>query len=250
MSELFKTIEIEINHGCNLACSYCPNEKFERIEKGNMELSLYNKLIGQLCDLNYQGKISYSFYNEPTLSTSLEQYVQIAKENLNNIQIELYTNGTLLTLEKFQQLIKSGVDKFIITKHEHVEDYVFDETILSLTSDELKKVVYKQFNEIHLTNRGGLLKQIPKRADTTFFPCLIPMNMISVTVKGNVVPCFEDFYQKNQMGNIGIEHIKDIWQKKEYVQFRENLKNGLRHKFEVCKDCSRTEVAPPRINEE
>jgi 2-deoxy-scyllo-inosamine dehydrogenase (SAM-dependent)/8-amino-3,8-dideoxy-alpha-D-manno-octulosonate transaminase len=76
---------------------------------------------------------------------------------------------------------------------------------------------------------------------------MIPSHIISVSVKGNIIPCFEDYFQKNQMGNINQEHIRDIWNKNEYVQFRESLQKGLRHKYSVCRDCNRTENRLPEL---
>lgn len=240
--KIFNAVEIEINHGCNRSCSYCPNSVADRIEKGSMEPKIYQSLINQLRDINFKGRISYDFYNEPMLSTSLESYVALARDQLPEASIELYTNGTLLSLERFKLLDSAGVTKFIVTRHEGVTNYVFDVTLGNLSMDEREKVLYRNFTELHLTNRGGTLSHISPKVSTQLFPCHIPSMMLTVTVKGNVVPCFEDFYQKNQMGNILDKNIMDIWLSPQYVEFREKLRLGLRHKYEACNKCSRTEV--------
>lgn len=242
MTSLFNAIEIEINHNCNKACSYCPNAEYERIEKGHMSPLIFKLLIQQLNDIQFSGRMSFSFYNEPTLSPNLELFTKLAKVSLPKITIELYSNGTLINTVKFRSLIAAGIDKFIITKHENIIDYVFEQTMNELTAEELKKVEYRTYQDLTLTNRGGLLKQITHDKDLTLLPCMIPKMMATVTVEGNVVPCFEDFYQKNQVGNITEKHIRDIWHSGPYAQFRENLARGLRHKYEVCKSCNRTQV--------
>jgi radical SAM protein with 4Fe4S-binding SPASM domain len=61
-------------------------------------------------------------------------------------------------------------------------------------------------------------------------------------VKGNVLPCFEDFHQNHEMGNVHEMHLRDIWAGEKYQQFRKDLARGLRHKYEACKGCNRTEV--------
>jgi radical SAM protein with 4Fe4S-binding SPASM domain len=66
--------------------------------------------------------------------------------------------------------------------------------------------------------------------------------MLTITLQGNVIPCFEDFYQHNQMGNINQQHLKDIWESNKYLKFREELNLGLRHRYKACEDCNRLEV--------
>jgi radical SAM protein with 4Fe4S-binding SPASM domain len=241
---MFNAIEIEINHGCNKACSYCPVSTLERIEKGHMSLEIYEELISQLKDLNYEGRISYDFYNEPTLSPHLENYVAMAKAALPKSNVELYSNGTLLSVDRFQRLNAAGVDKFIVTKHEGIETYIFEETMTKLSAHELNKVQYREFTSLRLTNRGGVLPHIPFEAEAVNLPCMIPSMMLTVTVNGNVIPCFEDFYQKNQMGNIMDMKLKDIWLSESYISFRKKLFFGKRAEFEACKSCSRLEVLP------
>jgi radical SAM protein with 4Fe4S-binding SPASM domain len=242
VNTIFNAVEIEINHGCNKTCSYCPNSNSKRIETGLMSLDIYQVLITQLESINFKGRISYDFYNEPMLSPDLESFVAIAREHLPEASIELYSNGTLLTLEKYRTLLKAGVSRFIITKHENISAYEFEKTLEQLNDKERAVLEYRGFTELNLTNRGGILKHIRPEVNTTLLPCYLPMNILTVTLKGNVVPCFEDFYQKNQMGNILESHILDIWNSEKYKEFRADLRKGLRHKFEACKACNRLEV--------
>ena len=67
-------------------------------------------------------------------------------------------------------------------------------------------------------------------------------NIMTITVKGNVLPCFEDFHQNHEMGNVHETHLRDIWASEKYEQFRKDLARGLRHKYAACKGCNRTEV--------
>ncbi len=242
MDENFRTVEIEINHGCNKACSYCPISIAERIEKGHMSIDVYQTIISQLKKINYSKTISYSFFNEPTLSPNLEPFIKIAKSNLPGVTIHINSNGTVLTTSKYRSLVHAGVDKFVITKHENIDNYVFDKTIRELSPKELEILEFRNYSELKLTNRGGVLKHIKHDIDTTFLPCFIPNKVLTITLEGNVTPCFEDFYQKNQMGNIMDSDLLDIWNSEKYKKFRESLNKGLRHKFEACNKCNRTEV--------
>lgn len=240
--KLFSAVEIEINSNCNKACSYCPNSVAERIEKGHISVEMFENIIQQLSELKYQGKISYHFYNEPTLSPNLLRFIALTRSQLPNSNIELYSNGTKIDLAFFESLEIAGVDKFIITKHEKSQAYLFDETYLKLNGAQLKKVLFQKHHEINLTNRGGILKNITSQINTTLLPCHIPSMMLTITKQGNVLPCFEDFNQENVMGNILDQSLKEIWYSEKYITFRKMLSNGLRHNFNTCKGCSRTEV--------
>lgn len=242
-------VEIEINSACNKSCSYCPNSVDERIEKGHMGLELYQEVLSQLQDINFNGRISYDFYNEPLLSPNLSSFTQLTKEKLPNVEIHLYSNGSLLGPEKFKELKKSGISKFIITKHEdhfnQRKPYLFEKTLSMLDEAELEFVEYRDFNNLELTNRAGTLKHIKTQIkDIRTYPCFIPTFMMTITVNGTVLPCFEDFYQRMAMGNIKEQHIRDIWNQPEYVKFRKMLMLGQRASYEICKDCTRTQVMP------
>jgi radical SAM protein with 4Fe4S-binding SPASM domain len=241
-------VEIEINSHCNKACSYCPNSIDERIEKGTMSPEVYETLIGQLKDIQFKGRISFDFYNEPMLCRHLDQFVELTMKELPQTQIHLYTNGSLLTTERFRKLSALGIARFIVTKHEDSFDgkaFPFDKTWQELTSAEKSLTDYRPFDELALTNRGGSLAHIKSPVENVqTYPCFIPTMMLTVTVLGTIVPCFEDFYQKHAMGNIMEEHLRDIWNKPEYQIMRKALMLGNRERFEVCANCTRTQVKP------
>ena len=235
------TVEVEINSSCNKACSYCPNSDFKRIEQGHMEESVFRLLLSQLKDLNFMGALHYHFYNEPLLSPQLEAFLALSKEVLPKTKSIIFTNGSYLTLRKFDSLVEAGADKFYITKHESAQDFVFAETFEQLTEAQKARVVYHQYTELHYTNRGGLVEKGPSLAESySSRPCYIPATGIVVTLKGNVLTCYEDFFQKNEMGNIKEMHLEQIWNQENYKQFRDDLKKGKRALYEVCKTCNNT----------
>lgn len=244
MEKYFLGIEVEINHHCNKACSYCPNSLSKRKETGHFSDELFELLLSQLQDINYKGRVSFHFYNEPLLSPNLEEYVYLTKNKLPETYIDIFTNGTLLTEKRFRKLIEAGVDKFTVTKHENSKRYVFDETYKNLSDEDKKAVKYQQHEKLIFTNRGGILDGVGfHKKDPPFaLPCFIPMSSLVVTVDGNIIPCYEDFDQKNEMGNIKDTHIKDIWNSEGYRHFRNSLKEGRRAMFDVCKTCNNLNI--------
>ncbi len=239
--KMFNLIEIEINHGCNLSCSYCPNSSYERIEQGEMKIEVFELLMQQLKDLDYQGLVSFHFYNEPLLCSKLDLFVKLLKEYIPKARLQIYSNGLFLNYERTMELIEKGVDYFCITKHEKMkENYVFDQTMKKLSDENKKKVIYNSYTQIELNNRGGLLSHLENRTKKNYskFPCMIAQVFTVVTVKGNVLPCYEDFNQTETMGNIQQMHIRDIWKQERYQKFRKELKKARENSSSsLCQNC-------------
>ena len=240
---IFSEIEFEINHNCNRACGYCPNLKYERMEKGEMAPELFEKIMIQLREIGFKGRVSYHFYNEPLLCNNLDKFIRMTGEYLPDSVSYLYSNGTLLTKKRFVQLTQAGLDKFHITKHENVgENYVFEKVYNGLPQELKKLVFYEDFKDVEYSNRGGLLPDI-KNEWPENLPCFIPLRLVTVTLKGNVLPCYEDFFQVLSMGNVNDEHILDIWNSDKYREFRENLRQkGNRNKYDICRNCNNFKI--------
>lgn len=241
MDPLFSMIEIEVNSQCNRACWYCPNSVATRKENGEMDPELYLKLMKQLQEVNFAGRISYHFYGEPLLCSNIDYFVGLTKEYLPNAKPTMYTNGDLLDGDRIAKLLSLGIKKFIVTQHAGAK-HKFNEVYEQLPEEHKSSVVYLHHSNLVLSNRGGLLKRIPGLDDKQKHICMVPSSLAVVTVQGNVLPCFEDFHQKYPMGNINEQRIQDIWYGEEFVKFRKMLQEGQRDKSEICKNCNNTSV--------
>lgn len=241
MSDLLKMVEIEVNHHCNKTCSYCPNSVAERKNTGEMSEELFLKLMNDLVDMGYEGSISYEFYNEPMLAKKIMWFVETTRKYLPKSFIFFYSNGTLLSREKFLKLNELGVDRFIITKHEKTPHLLFEKVYEQLDEDLKKKVQFQHHTELKLTNRGGTVKAGPDEIPA-LTPCYLPSFLAVITVNGNVLPCFEDFHEEQVMGNIEKNHLNDIWTNEKFTHFRTQLKRGQRHLHSPCKNCNRLQV--------
>lgn len=250
ISSALQAVEIEINHACNRSCSYCPNSISERLTKGIMTLAAYQIVLNNLAEFDFAGRISFDFYNEPLLNPNLSEFVKMTKQQLPKTQIHLYSNGTLLTEAKTMALFANGVDRLVITKHEEDEfskKFVFDAVYNSLNEELRNKVLFKSYKDLHLVNRGGLLKHISSHG-LDLHPCFIPSHMLTVTVDLRVLSCFEDYNENLIFGDLKQEKLIDIWNKDSYKLFRGNLQKGLRHLHMPCRNCSRKEALPPFNN--
>jgi radical SAM protein with 4Fe4S-binding SPASM domain len=242
-------VEIEINHACNRSCSYCPNSILDRKTKGSMSSSLFQTILERLIEVRFTGRISFHLYNEPLLHPKLQEFVALSKRLLPLSSVHLYSNGTLLTSKLFEDLKHAGVDKFIITRHEQdisSSNYVFAQTWKNLTEQQKLHVVYQPAEKIHFVNRGGLLPQLGQDS-LHLHPCHLPTHMLSITVDGRVLSCFEDFNEVLVFGDLKTQTLTEIWNSSAYSQFRKKLKLGLRHQFKPCDGCNRREALPPFV---
>lgn len=237
---LIRAVEIEINSYCNRACSYCPNSKLTRLETGDMKPEVFYKILDQLKLNDFKGRLSFHFYGEPLLSKNLDMFIAYARQRLPSSSLHIYSNGTLLSPSRFKSLIALGVSELFITKQEEDidnNDYLFDKTYKGLTDDQKKMVTFINHDKLLKSNRAGLLninnEKLPIKR-----PCLIPMASIYFTLEGNVLPCYEDYLQKEVMGNIMRSDLGEIWHSPKYSLFREEIKKGERGFSELCKNCN------------
>jgi len=240
--KLPRLVEIEINSHCNLTCSYCPNSVAQRIEQGDMDPEVFKKIIQQLKKYNYSGQMAFEFYNEPLLCTHIDEFIKEAKTHLPEMTLILYSNGMKInSKERFEELVSLGVDKFIITKHEEVKKLALDDFYSELSESQKAIISLKGHDEIIKYNRAGILPKLGSGEQTRQKPCSLPEHILTITVKGNILSCFEDFNQTYGFGNINEKNAIEIWNSPEYEKFRNDLKNGKRDLYKTCSSCNRVD---------
>jgi len=233
-ADMFRNVEIETTTICNRRCSWCPNSRYQR-EQTLMGEELYKKIINQLAEIKFDGRVSPHFYGEPLTDKRLPELIRYTRKMLPRARIEIFSNGDLLTKELYYDLIKAGVDFFTITQHGNTMAETMKDLLNSLTTEETKKrIYYKVLNEDSpLKNRGGLIEA--KHLETTG-NCVLPSETVIIDYKGNAILCCNDYLSSKPFGNINEEKLMDIWKKTEYKKIRNELKKG-RFRLDICKKC-------------
>jgi MoaA/NifB/PqqE/SkfB family radical SAM enzyme len=229
---LFEAIEIETTSNCNRRCVYCPNRLYFH-GSHLMQENLYKKIIDELAEIKYEGSIFPHHYGEPLTDNRLENLVRYTKTKLPKCKIELYSNGDLLTLTRFHNLLDAGVDLFRITNHDNTTPKNIKEILKEPIAKE--KLYFYALNpqKIPLFNRAGLVK--PK-TPITFKKCQL-CNHLVIDYRGNIVLCCNDYLSTQIFGNAKNSKIKDIWFQPKYVKLRHSINKG---KFDlaICQICS------------
>lgn len=237
---LFRTIEIETINRCNGVCSFCPiNKNIDPRPFKLMDESLFTSIIEQLKDLNYAGSIGLYSNNEPLLDKRLFDFLQIAREALPEATLYLFTNGSLLTLDKFENLMKY-LDTLIIDNYN--DDLILNESTRKVYEYALSKpykdkvqIYLRKENEV-LLNRSGQAKNRSKNNFKLKSACMYPSEQVVVRPDGKISLCCNDATGKETMGDLTKDKLIDIWNNDKYFNTRKNLleNRNLNH---LCKDC-------------
>jgi len=236
-----RAVEIDINTSCNRRCLYCPNSIYDRGLVENEKLmptGLFHKIIDELAEIGYNGRISPVFYGEPLLDKRIVDLMRYVRNKLPKSRIVMFTNGDFLTHTKYSELVQAGVDEFIITQHgQDIPDGVKDLYKYCESNEcDLNRISYQKFSpgsEL-LSNRGGLIHlsvvySIPICAYDW-------ITRIVINYEGDVILCCNDYFSEVKFGNIRENKLIEIWMDKTYRSIREDLRNQ-RYTLPICVKC-------------
>jgi len=237
---LFSRVEIESINRCNGSCTFCPvnrNDDPRKLEK--MTVDLFEKIITELHELDYSGDIGLFANNEPFLDTRIEAFAKKTRELLPKSRIEIYSNGTLIKLERFIEIIPY-LDLLVIDNyndklkwHEPVREI---REYLKLHPEHKSKVSIRMRKETALmSSRGG---QAPNNKKMKALPisCLLPFYHFYIRPSGQIGLCCVDALEKYTLGDVSQQSLKDVWFSETYDKIRERIRQG-RDTLDVCKHC-------------
>lgn len=248
---IFSIIEFNLHGSCNRRCAFCPrvDEELWPNKDEELSVSLFKKILNELKEVNYSGRISFSGFSEPTLHSRLCEILKLIKENLPNSFPEIITNGDYLNEKKLKEFFESGLkfiyvslytnkqtyDKLVkLKKNLNLNDYQFSIRPRNLGS--------KNNFGLNLNNRAGAVdystfgKKIKEE-----FPlkqiCNYPMYTIFVDYNGDTLICPNDWDKRKIIGNVNKENILDIWNNEQFKNVRQRLLNKDRNS-KPCEKCN------------
>lgn len=110
-------LDIAITNVCNLECTFCA--RTVRVEEGkwrkseHMSLDLFKKIIDEAVELGTYS-INLNLLNEPLIHPKLIEMIRYAKEK-GIIDVFFHSHGGLLTGDKAEKLLESGLDRLLIS---------------------------------------------------------------------------------------------------------------------------------------
>ena len=235
---LFISADIETYGYCNRTCEFCfNNPKFPQREKGIMPVSLWKKIINELSELHYFGRISPHFYGEPLLDKRLVNLITYARAKCPNAYILIDTNGDYLNEDIMRRLISSGVNKFFVTS--------YDESIPAHLRELRGKfpvhISLRSYLDFEKVNRSGKIFDVKIISNKI---CYNPTFQLIINWQGYVLLCCMDYYKGLAFGNVKDFSILDIWSSERFLDSRIQLRKGNRESISICKYCDYAGTIP------
>lgn len=238
---LIGDVEIETLNRCNNTCSFCPvNKNIDKRDFHKMDNDLFFSIVNQLKDMNYSGIIRLYGNNEPLLDNRIFAFAKFTREKLPFAKIGIFTNGILLSVNKFENLMES-LDFMVIDNYN--DELKLNNSVKDVYNFCMKNNLYRTKVEIHLRKKNEILTsragQAHNRKRINYClnsPCEYPFFHMSIRSNGKVSLCNNDARGKITLGDLNIESIVDIWNGTAYSKIRRLLLNG-RMGIPLCETC-------------
>ncbi len=259
----FKSMNIEINSDCNRRCVFCPRgqdkTRWKTDKNGKKKLignymsdELVYSLIDQNLEQEFNAKIGFIFYNEPTLDERLFDFIDYASQKCPGIDIT--TNGDKI---KKDSNYAREFFKFPITAHISLYDYKDMEgrqKLIDWWNDYLIKdlnITKDKFrftgNYFNFGNRAGLIDRRGKYLAHAKLDDLVPLkascrkihSKLNIRYDGEVPICCEDSLVQHSLGNVNNNTISEIWYGEKMKIATELLANKKRHAISPCNKCTK-----------
>ena len=241
-THIFTYIEIETINRCNGKCSFCPiNVNVPQRKYAKMEEQLFKKIIDELSNMEFEKKVALFSNNEPFLDDRIIDFAKYAREKLPKAYLFLYSNGTILTIEKFKEIL-SYIDEIVIDNYNDKLEWIPNvQKIWDYCQEHLelrgKVVFYKRLQNQVLLSRGG---QAPNRSafsHNRFWKCSRPFNQVIIRPDGKLSLCCSDAMGVYTMGDVNKNTIKEIWYSEKYQKIRRQIQKNGGADMKLCKNC-------------
>jgi MoaA/NifB/PqqE/SkfB family radical SAM enzyme len=266
---LFTRIQIQTASWCNRSCAFCPSGKFP-VPKTFMALEVYHRLIDQLHDLQFAGRISPYLMNESLLDKRLPELIAYTRERCPESWIAINTNGDALSEPLIERLYDAGLNCMDVNAYDDTAQYeafvalaqrvvtrrhditcttgYLDPTFNQLDLSRSTKILHcrdmsgweqrfrTKLATPHLTNRSGNVPDSRRLTAPLALGCERPFQQMYINYRGEAVLCCNDWRFEVIMGDTATTHLQDIWQNDRYQTYRCNLQRQNRA-MPLCATC-------------
>jgi MoaA/NifB/PqqE/SkfB family radical SAM enzyme len=242
LGDLFSRISIETRTDCNLKCDFCPQSTNPR-PKLQMSDRVFTKVIDELADMRFAGRIAPLVNNEPLLDERILRFVAYARQKCPLSFLDLVTNGTLLAEKLMLELFAAGLDRMTINdyRRDRAKHPLRLSTKLSRIA-QLSENMYRQKIFIvprssvgTLSNRAGNVPGLGVSFPLKQF-CALPFTGIWINPEGKAILCCQDYCYEEIMGDVTLQSLSGIWFGDKYVRVRAELHRGDRT-LKICEKC-------------
>jgi MoaA/NifB/PqqE/SkfB family radical SAM enzyme len=237
------------------------------IKQGFMDFDLYKKMVDE-CARHGVYSIRLSWRGEPLMHPKIVDMIRYAKDK-GIKESMILTNGSLLTHEMSENIIKAGLGSVSISidgigkKFEEIRQPAkFDEQVERITylfnmRKKLKSMtpkikinclwsavekdheefmrIFKPISDAIYFNK--LVDWHPQEPLVEKYRCFVIWQRLFITWDGTIV-CYGDHNEVAPIAKYdGTRLLADIWNGPEFSEFRKDNKNWKRLKHECCQKC-------------
>ncbi len=260
MKEL-AVLQLETTNLCQAHCVFCQHDKFT--EFGTMADELYEKIIIEASKLPNLRLFIPMLTGEPFCDKNIIGRIKYAREKMPWVNIQLYTNGSLLTLDIIQQLKEisnfnlsislngltpetrkkvTGLDDWshVVQMAHYAEGIKLSYRVTmvcyhDVPIKEIEDFVKSGGTAIGYQSWAG--QQYPHRRIRPT-SCVRALNHMTIRYNGDANLCCFDPFGKVSFGNLSEKTIEEIWkspERQEYI-LRHKILEG--HKLTLCDSCT------------
>ena len=266
-----RLVSIETTNRCNAHCSFCPNNALAR-ERLTMDQALFEKIIED-CQQFPLPAIEPFLNGDPFMDPDIVGRMFYIRERLPKTKLRLYTNGSLMTSTKLDQMEGLGIDHLFISLNTlNPDDYRrilrlnlentktniealatratrrgiarqvtvrmtrFDHTTLQEQDDFLAYCKKLNVNPmiVGLFNYKG---DIPSNYPVPPYPCE-HITRLDILSSGRVTLCCLDQEGEYSWGDIRESNVLDVFNGAKARYYKTRHRSGLRKKTPPCGQCN------------
>lgn len=219
---LFRHVNIQTNNRCTRKCHFCYYGIIKELPPIElMPEDLFKKIINELAELNFKGRISLYELNEPMTDERIYKFLNYIRKKLPRVFQLIVSNGDLLTRDKTEKLFNSGLDELWINCYS--EDVVNRNVDLAeyLINKNYKAKIIKNHKATEWDSRAGNIKKYHRKARKA--PCELVYKQIIVKPSGRISSCVNDFFDINVMGDVNNQTMEEIWFGDNFKKLRRQL---------------------------
>jgi radical SAM protein with 4Fe4S-binding SPASM domain len=256
----------------------CPNKDLKKEDLGDMDFDLYKKIIDEAAEFVFEVNLAHrgesllhprlvdaiDYAKKRNIYTRLHTNGSLLTEDISRKLVDCgldrlsfsfdgYEKKTYEKIRKnadFDKTIENIV-RFLEIKKEAgsktpgtaIEVINFD----SIRKDDPQKEkdFKNRFSGLPLDNMvmkelhnwAGELKK--KGVKESYSVCPFPWNALIICWDGSVLPCTQDFFKVDIVGNVKATPLKVIWNNEKMISLREDLARGRLSHLKPCSECDR-----------
>lgn len=256
---LFNRISIESSSFCNRACSFCPVSTGRRDASVTgglkyMTQQLYDKIVTELGELEFNGVAQMFLLNEPLLDKRLAPWATQLRRACRKVSIYVTTNGDPVygpgapldvAIERMLRLYDAGINVINLNVYDAGDDqlhrykalvealttrYEIEVTTnkyrhhpitkcyIALTDMRLERLDANAVDSFHLRGMGDVRPgSVPQKH------CARPQRHMVVMYDGRVPICCAVDPTDEQLpkfGDVNVDSLRRIWDSEEYFKYR------------------------------